>query len=698
LVVLLAAVACAPADDDRPKVGDLGDQPGGSVWHDGEDVTCATTDDCVSGEACEDGVCRMARCQQTYDSASPLGGHRYFGTDGELLVVGEESFIDAFEPLDDYLSSWNLEDAGGAVLDVTGGDLTGARPHVVAAAVAFSQHVLLFGDGELEPVDVGIWPTAVAAGDVDADGVDELVSFSEDGVVSVCSVDTRTCTIATTAVDGFTGTDLAVADVDGDGYAEPVLLFTNEGESTLLVWHTELEQDNVDGYTLELPTTAIDAGDLNGDGVAEVVALEDGGWWDWVDDKLHIMTLDTEEPTLTSSDVSGRALDIAIGDRDSDELSELAVLGNNKTVELFSGSDGPLSSLGTASVNVGESSTRISFADWDGDSASGELIEGPELVAGESVPLAVMVFPPYPHNVAKGALSAKVGLGASESSTESVTDTVSLSVGLGISFGVETGIFKAKVGASLEKSISLGQTTSMTTAVGARYSMHAQPDHFSRSYAGVILTCGCYHRYRYRTEDPQGLIGGSDQQVDFYVPVGGQTQLWSTTRYNALADATAELPTITVPILVGNVNSYPTAPQTLDGQPIGQDELLFSDPPLIQSSDVGYVEYYMTNGDSETNSFTESTTLGIQSSLGAGGVSVDSSINLGFSQGYSIQVGKSSRFTGAIPPIPDDAATPEDEYLVHRYAFTPIIYRHHYEDQYGDPGAYIVIYAALGDH
>jgi len=520
-LLAIALFGCGPADQTAsiPE----GEGPGSTPWHDGTDVTCATVDDCGAGEACDGGVCVMARCVETYESLAPLGKSHFFGTDAEVTVISDETWVDAFEASDGaYLSSWDLS-GGGRVLDVAGGNLVGERPQTIAVAIEQSNVVRLQGPAPAAELDVGIWPQVLAAGDVDGDGLDEIVAFGQGGAISLCHVDEMSCEGA--MLDGATANDVAVGDVDADGFAEPIFLYESDGETLLVVWNHDAEitgQESTVAWSVSFPAKAFSAGDLDGDYRAELVLLEDGGWWGWADDQVHVLSVASEQ-IIASVSVSGRTIDVALGDRDSDDQAEIGVLRDGQQFELMELSGQlELTSLGVAPITVGNEATRISMVDWDGDSAFGRLIAGPELVAGEAVPVAALYFPPYPHKVAVGALSAKITVGEVESHSESLSDTLSLGVGLGISFGAETGIFKAKVGAKLSTSLKHTHKTTASYSVGARYSLHAKPDLYGTSYAGVIMSCGCYHRYRYEADDPAGFVGGSGQTVEIYVPVGGQ--------------------------------------------------------------------------------------------------------------------------------------------------------------------------------
>jgi hypothetical protein len=625
-----------------------------------------------------------------------MGGYHFFGTDGEVVVVNDGVWLDAFDPGGDYMTSWDLSKEG-EISDVTSGNFTGKRPRALAVALKSSTKVRVGVPGSKPTtIDVGRYPRALAAGDVNGDGTDELVAFGNAGGISICDVPSGKCGEA--VIEGVGGKDVAVADVDGDGYDEPVFLIDNDGDTQLIVYNTDHEatgQKESLGWSLGFGADSMAAGDLDGDGVAEVVLHEDKGWHNWVSDNLKVFSPSKEQITISRS-IHGHTIDIAVGDRNADGKDEIAALRDGEEFEVLRYENGAIESVGTHDVTVGGKVSRLALVDWDGDTPSGKLVEGPELVAGEAVPVAVLMFPPFPYKAAVGTLSADIALGKTESTDEALRDTLSLHVGIGVSFGADIGVFKSKVGLYLSKDKTFTKIHTRKQTVGARYSVLAQPDLHGTGYAPVITSCGCYHRYRYETEDPADKMGGSGQTVDIFVPVGGQTQLWSSKRYNAMAEATGTLPIIEVPVRVGDVGSYPTTPQTLDGTPIPEEDMLFVETPSYQVSDVGYVSFVLVSGESETNDVAEKTTLGMQASFGAFGASVDVDASVGVETGYSITVGSETIFAGGVPPVPDDPETPEDEYLVHRYSFQPLVYRQHYQDAAGEDAAYYVLHFAAG--
>lgn len=690
----LFAGACTVEDDSR----DLPIGPGQEPWFN-EDPTCENNDQCAPGEFCGPGnVCQMRRCEGAFESLQPMGLNHYFGIDGELVIINDSSFVDGFEADDgSYLSSWDL--SGTTVVDVAGGAFNGTRPHGIAVATEFSDVVKIKQNNSIDELSVGIWPKAIAAGDTDADGLQELVAFAEDGSISLCHVETGQCDGA--QIQGALGQDVAVADVDGDGYHEPIFLFEYSDKTELVVWNPDAAitgQEESYGWQFNFGIKAIAAGDLDGDFVAEVLCLEDGGWFGWANDKLHVFSV-ASGSMISSTDVYGHSQDVAVGDTDSDDEAEVAILREDDKFELYRMDDAQqLESIGVGDITVGTEAQRISMLDWDGDSASAKYLGGPDLVPGLEVPTVVMLFPPYPRGAANAPLNASVTVGNTETTSESMSDTISLSVGLAISFGADFGsIAKAKVGATFNRDVSVTQRVNKSLTVGARYWVPAAPDIHGTDYAAMLLSCGCYHQYSYETEDPDFKIGGSGQAMDVFVPVGGQTLLLSTTRYNAMAEAVPHLPVIDPPVRIGDVSSYPTQPTRFDGSPVPVEDMLFPETPVYNASDVGFVNFWLVVGESETNEVCEKTSIGVTGSIGAGGVSIDASLGVGFAQGYSVTVGQDAIFAGSVPPIPDDPATPEDEFSLFRYSFRPIIYREHYLTPAGEEAGYYVMSYNVGE-
>lgn len=693
----LTMTACGGFGDTDADRFDSTETPGSGAWND-DDIACETDADCHQGESCDAGVCQMARCLDSYESKAPLGSFRYFGVDAELIFVGDHHYVDGFEVASDgYVGSLDLTGEPD-ILDVAGGNLDGERPQGIAVAFEGSGEILLDQSDGLTTLEPGFFPSDLAAGDVDGDGLDELVVLSRNGDLAVCQVELKSCSLA--SIDGVKGRDIAVGDVDGDGYDEAIILYEKGDDEFLMVWNLDADetgQEESYGWALSFDAKEIDAGDLFGRGYDVVAIKHEGGWYDQVSDHVEIFDV-TAESFVASKSVHKKTIDLTIGDRDGDEREELIILRGDHKFELFAGEDDmTLSSLGTASIGVGSSSQRVSMVDFDGDSPAGRLVGGPELVAGQAVPIAALMFPPYPHAVAGGPLSASVLLGQTEDVSATESDTIALEVGMAASFGAEAFGFKAKVGAYLNKTASQTTSSTQTMTIGARYNVISSPDLWGRDYAAVVMSCGCYHRYRYETDDPAGKLDGSGKVAELLVPVGGQNQLWSSRRYNALATALGTLPVIDVPVTVGDPTSYATEPLTLAGEPIAPEDMVFPDPPTFQASDVGFVGFHLIAGESETNAVAQTTTVGMTAGFGALGAEFDVDASIGVTQGYAVKVGSSALFGGAVPPVPDNPDTPEDEYMVHRYSFTPIVYRERWTGPDGEESGFYVINFNVGE-
>ena len=681
-VVVSLAAACAP-DPTPPGVG--GDPPGSKPWT-SDDVACTDKSDSSVGETCLDGVCQMERCAADFASTAPLGTHRYFLVDSELAVVGDHSYVDGFE--DDYLGSWDL--SGFVLTDVAGGDLTGTRPHALAVGIEGLSGVRVqSGEGE-STLDLSFEPVGLGVGEVDGDGVDELVALSGSSL-AVCHVDAGACEEFT--LDGADLQDLALADVDGDGYAEVIALEVQGGESLVYVWNVDAATTGDDAllvWSLNKAAFAVAAGDVDADGRAEVLLLEDGGYWGWVGDRLHVFS-PSQEQVLTSADVDGGTVDLAAADRDNDGKLEVYVLRDDRSVDALVAEAGSLVVVGQTQLAVGTTAQKITTLDWDGDSPSGRLLSGPELIAGETVPVALLVVPPSDLDLSDGF--GRTTLGNSESQTVTESEMLSLGVGLVVSYGADLGsIAKAKVQAQFERETSVTKAVAEGISIGQSYAIAGDESMVGGPQAGVVLSCGCFHHYRYETEDPAGLLGStSASSFDVLVPVGGQSGLFSLSRYNRMAEKLGTLPIIPLESRIGDVASYPTQPLTLDGQSIPQEDVLFPELPPMVVSDVGKVGWSASVRESETNTAATTTRIGFGGSLGAFGVEVSGNVYTRFQTAYSLAVGFDTSFSGDVPPILDSPKTPEDEFLDGRYSFAPVVYRQHYENAAGEDAAFYVI-------
>jgi hypothetical protein len=328
--------------------------------------------------------------------------------------------------------------------------------------------------------------------------------------------------------------------------------------------------------------------------------------------------------------------------------------------------------------------TRIAAADHDGDAPIAWLKGDVQECQGNALPIMFMMFPPYDQFHSDGRPS--VTYGDAESTGVDHSDSVSL--GLGVDVGYKQGfgdLFGAKISASVSYRTTHWHSVGERRFVSNRFSLKANPDLYGPNYGGVVLSWGCFDGYKYRVDDPNDYLGGADRE-DFVVtvPTGGGTSLWSSARYNALAEELGHLPLLEVPYQVGTTTSYPLAPETINGDPMSEDVMLFTNPEQVVVSDVGTVGWYYNASSDESNG--ENTDISIGASMGitVGGFQVGVNASYGWGTGYSLTVGEAALFVGSLPPMPDNMNTPEDEYAEYAYAITPYIYLQEYINSEGD--------------
>ena len=645
---------------------------------------------------CVDGSCLLQRCAADLaGSVPPMAQGLNFFQENEIAVIDSTSqagsyWVDAYQPdrVDAY--EYSEEAAALPLADVAGGRFFADEPEAYATMSQGATEVVVLGQSLRRLATInGI---ALSAGDVDGDGLDEVVVLSTSGLISVCHADEGRCDEHDVEESG-TAVDVAVGDIDGDGFDEPIVLFHTAGRARLRAIHPHpTEVDEVVGaYAADVGTDAlirITAGDLDGNVLDEVIGLRGSN-------ELHLFD-PVDSGTFTqryASQTSGTVLDIEAGDVDLDDRAEVALLFDNRRVGLQVAGSAAFSSRATIDLVASVTPARLAMADHDGDAPRATLTSGPVPSTGALVPVMALLLPPYHQDYSDGVSSAAYG--DQKSVGEGVSDTVSLGVSADV--GVKASLFDVvgvKLSAKIDRKVSTTLSQRRTVTVGSRYSVRADPEQFGPRYGAVVVAWGCFDAYAYRFDDPAGHLS---DQVDtdgetlvVTVPTGGGEALISTARYNSMADLLG-LPRIDVPYQVGNPSSYPSGPQRLDGSPIPDDELLFPNPETYVASDVGQVSWRNSVGERASNSTNVSTSLGVSAGVEAFGVSVGAGASYGWGRSYSLDVGSSASFIGGMPPMPDNLSTPEDEYAVNRYSVQPWVYRETWSNPLGVEGAYWVM-------
>lgn len=713
--VLLSLVACAeddPADDGS----DPGSDPPGVtgptlpgettpttpttptspttptyVEVDEANVTCGDELDCRDGEVCDNGVCGIARCIDDVHSDPPLGS--WFGLVGEaeLVVLGTDWWSGAHHLWKYDVDGNKLVDQGKdnlgprQPLDVDAGDALAERPELIAMITGGTSEVTLIHPTEPAGVDPGFSGVAVEVADTDGNGVGEVVVVSGSGRWASCDVPSGACDGDT--LSGYAVRDMAAGDVDGDGRDELVLAVTTVSDAAALLIVNAVVGPGEDPFELtevqpeDLWRVAV--GDVDGDGHEEIIGLHDSDAFDVFEDEL---TTWTREPdgTLTRLDRSSigenELHDLDAADVDASGRVRVIVVTDDEEARVLTWADGGGWDRGNrVNIDEGDGAGRMAFVDLDGDAIRGELIDGPIMLPGAAVPLAVLHHGPYHTAHSDGA--STVGYGSSEGSGQS--DSQSISLGLSGTVGYSSGL----VGGSLEASISSSSTRSVSSAttqtVATSFSVAASPETLGPQSAAVVLGWGCYHGFTYRVDDPAGLSGGADEEFVVSMPVGGGTTVWSSARYDAVIDAVGLGTPIDVGHTVGDAASYPADPSLPDGSLVPDDWMLFDDPVEVLTSDVATVSWSYTLAESTSTGVSEGLTVGASAGLSLFGFSFGASASSGETEGYTVTADASTTFSGSVPPVMDDPVTPEDEYLEHGYAFTPYVYTRPMESSAG---------------
>ena len=707
LLALCLLTSCVPAPFTDPTEIQIGDNFG--EWPD-VDITCSADRPCLDGEVCVDGSCEIQRCATNLaGSLPPMGQGLGFFEEAEFAFadsanIGGGYWLDlygggvgdGFEDADE-VSETPLNDVAG------GRFVAGAQEDYVIAPQIIERVAIPSLGIDFDGIDA----RALGAGDVDGDGLDEIVALTTAPDVAICHVDVPTCerwTIDTAAEM----VDVAVGDVDGDGFDEPVLLLHDSGAAYLYAFNPVGEDAGAfgDDYFSEVGDDAlfrISAGDLDGDFVDEVVGLQPvtAPCFNCTDEIFRFNAQPDGTFTLAYQTQIANVsvgLDLELGDLDLNDVAEVVVLSDEGTVAVEAGGDAAFIQQRIVTLGSSLSPNRVALADHDGDGPSASLIDGPTPVAGAPIPMMVMLLPPYSRDYSDGVASAAFGDQVSKG--EGFSDTVSLGVSADI--GVKQSLFDVvgvKLSTKIDRRVSTTLSQKRKITVGSRYSIRGDPDRNGPRYGAVVVAWGCFDAYKYELNDPNGylseVVDANQEPLVMTVPTGGGEVLYSTARYNAIAESMG-LPTIDVPYTVGDPDSYPTEPERLDGTVIPEEDMLFPTPETFTVSDIGQVSWRNSVGESVSNSTNVSTSLGVSAGVEAFGVSVGTGVSIGWGQSYSLDVGAGASFIGGIPPIPDNPRTPEDEYSVNRYSVQPWVYQEQVITPSGAETAYWVMTYTVG--
>jgi hypothetical protein len=264
---------------------------------------------------------------------------------------------------------------------------TAAGPRDLAAAdmgfngVALLDHEAPRSYAAPKGLPVGDQPRALARGDLDGDGDDDLVianqgddtiavaliagdapptlhsyavgeepyavtlaDLNDDGALDIASADRLSGSISVLLGDGAGGfaeakahaarpdvRSLAIADLNGDGAQDVVAASFDDSNLTIL----RGDGDGLGFTALFLPTGAelygVAVGDLDHDGAVDILATDLGA-----SELLLVRDLQDELPTVTRTATSAGPLDVAVGDLDGDgDLDVVIAATYGDAVDIF---------------------------------------------------------------------------------------------------------------------------------------------------------------------------------------------------------------------------------------------------------------------------------------------------------------------------------------------------------------------------
>jgi hypothetical protein len=339
-------------------------------------------------------------------------------------------------------ASWYIDgastDSGAA--RVLPGNTTG---RVDAASVALGT---IYGSGSYEYLGIEL-----AAGDFNNDGIDDLVTASpsadylktDDGLVSLFSGPisgnlTRNSAYASWYGDTTSnnaGTGLSAADISGDGvvdliigaqgyggYAGAIYLLSSIGSGISDLGYSS---DRITGVSSgDYAGAEVMAGDLDGDGVAEVVISANGAGNSSTGEIYIFNGPLSGSLSCTQADATMAAVGpfsvggvLALGDMNGDGSGDLAASGYYSTV-VYTGDGQVQVFMGPFSGNIGRAAVTITGyedsqflgaslaagSDLDGDGSDELLINGENTHTADGMTGAVFVF--YGQNNWSGSYSA----------------------------------------------------------------------------------------------------------------------------------------------------------------------------------------------------------------------------------------------------------------------------------------------------
>jgi len=558
---------------------------------------------------------------------------------------------------------------------------------------------------------------AVTSGDVDGDGLDEIVwmyrqdngtrvaaTITDDKSHSFATLDTLYYTRVTageifTRNEGAEWLNVAIGDFDGDGRSEMIFgetmetglkaeIFrydTNEKKAKIgkTKWIGMRGEGGV-GRGKTRPVFAI--GDFNGDGKDEAAfstplyaGFDCGDGWNKT--FYHVWWVSEDKVEQLPVGDSAQLGMIAAGDTNRDGKDDLVVVfatdGNYYTQLYQVNSSGVFEKQKEWAKQhdykcIWNQVPYVSIGDYDGDNILLEYTGESKDVTTDAIPIIAVAAPPVwgTESIDQNRGDSQSAYGTEANKSTTTGNEVGVSVGVTLSFEAADpfGFVSASASAAFEGEFKKTNTQTKSTLYGTSYGC-------SYPYDYVLYNQNHYRSYKYKImahPDPKFAPDGSTYKfMTIDVPRKSGPDIYKTNldTYNKNRGKGPEIGTDVFKHTVGDIYTYPAK----------------ADKDTIKGKyDTWEVPTHLTVGEgtgtntgtitlSSENTSGKSTTLGVEFTAGmsVGGVGFESSCGYSSTNTYEVSIGKSTSYAGTVGDIQSGWSSHKYFWGMFVYNYTP---------------------------
>ena len=516
------------------------------------------------------------------------------------------------------------------------------------------------------------------------------------------------------------GRDIACGDFNGDGIDEIAILagdwssakyvkIVDDMGNTVRNWQPINVKENYVSYY------RIDAGDVDGDGVDELVAL--AGDSVYIKDNVVL-----ENPTgdvSKSIDIDDKCIDVACGNLNNDEKDEIAILGfvgkYQDDVEILDvngnvvyGWKNPPDKMGYSAISAGDLDRDgddelvlmyrgtypsckveiwdpmdkdnphqhssydigsdeyfgydIACGDFDVDSIFGKYTGESKIATTDSYPIVVMYWPPCKNGENDDFYDTYSAYAEFRSYQKSESNSVAVEVTYALSFEGKLPFFSPKVGVEMKNKIEYTYGTSYEITYMTGYKTAEKKDVY------VITERTTYKQYKYK------ILNGPNSGKDFTVDIPTDVEICNfvLSYYN---ENRGGAPEIKAEHVAGDPRSY-TSKNT-----IGTDSSLETEWVI---ADQGRKEFEIEVSTERLNEFTLEEGVSLTAGISSSGFEYSQTIGLYKSFTHSIEVGEKTAFGGGLAAL-DENVWEKWTYKFKMYIRRDPTYKYIVIDYYVDP-------------